>query len=269
MAPPRRPWFRFYVETFGDIEIRSLPIAQRWVWAAVMGMARMSPVAGVLLDKGGLPVSDAMLAEFAGARLPDVRRALARWVSVGMLRRDEHDALVVVNWDKRQFESDDVTSRTKRHRERQTNVSSNGEGTAKERRCLTGTEVQRTDTDLLTPATTSSAPPGPDGGDVESVLIGAARLLAEAEAVRRGTEIGNPSGYVRARIPAIRSEREPEWRRLLSSAPTMTAEQLVYGQPPAVARVVNRDCDDCAGVGVVELEDGTYDDCACKRRSPV
>lgn len=332
------PWFRFYVEMFTDIEIRVLPVAHRWVWVAVLGLARMSPVAGVLLDKASQPVTDRMLAEFAGTRPSDVAAAVERFLQAGMLRRDDEGALVVSNWDRRQFENTTSTRRTQLHRNKDLRqeirerdgdrcrycgkdvnwsdrrgpragsydhidprgandidnlvvackACNSAKGSRKPEaagmvlllprsdldpdlgksqngaRSPGPTEVQRTDTDLTTPATTSSVAPDPGGG-VESVLVGAARLLAEAEAVRRGSEIGNPSGYVRARIPAIRSEYEPEWRRLLGGAPTMTAEQLVYGQPPTV-RVASGDCGDCGGLGVIELEGGLFDDCPCKAR---
>jgi hypothetical protein len=132
MAPPKRPWFRFYVETFSDVEMRVLPPAQRWTWAAVLGLARMSPVPGALLDKAGLPVAEAFLAEFAAVKPADVRAAFKRFTALEMVARDTDGTWLVLNWDKRQFESDDVASRTAKHRSMKQgrNVPSNGDGTA-------------------------------------------------------------------------------------------------------------------------------------------
>ena len=68
VAPPKRPWFRFYVSVFRDMELRVLTPAQRWVWAALMGMARESPVAGALLDKAGQPLTEAYMVEYAAVK---------------------------------------------------------------------------------------------------------------------------------------------------------------------------------------------------------
>lgn len=86
------------------------------------------------------------------------------------------------------------------------------------------------------PPTHVGTRPTPGGGDV---IDQAARLLAEHETARRGAEIGNPSGYIRARIAPLRREHEPLWRRLLEADPAMTAELLAAAvtAPPA-AQVV-------------------------------
>lgn len=280
MAPPRRPWFRFYTETFTDIEVRVAPVAERWAWAAFLALARISPVAGALLDKAGEPLDDVFIAEFAGLKVPVVRSAIRRYEAKGMLTRSDDGVVTVTRWDSRQFESDDVTERVARHRRRNDDAtlhppsmerSRNGDGTD----FAHGPEnrEQRTDTSL-TPPTTSSALAEPGGGD--SILTQAAALLAEAEAVRRGNAIGNPGGYIRARTPAIRSEHEPEWRRLLEHAPGMTAEQLVAGEVSADRALIARNerrrngsplCEQCEDRGVVELADGAFDDCPCKTKA--
>lgn len=143
MAPPKRPWFRYYVETFTDMDFRAMPYAHRLVWNAVMGLARSSPVAGALLDKASDAVTDAYLADFAAVKLSEAQAALRRFTALGWVRRDD-GVLVVVNWDKRQFESDDVTSRTAKHRSRNADATPEGTslGTAMERPSLTGSEVQ-------------------------------------------------------------------------------------------------------------------------------
>ena len=55
-APAARPWFRLYVEAFQDVKLRGLSPAHRWLWMAILGIARQSCVSGSLLVAYGLPV---------------------------------------------------------------------------------------------------------------------------------------------------------------------------------------------------------------------
>lgn len=151
--------------------------------------------------------------------------------------------------------------------------------------CLSSAQPLPSPKPLPQPLVTSFPPPTRlsrdepgGGGDAEAVLTQAARVLAEAEAVRRGSAIGNPGGYVRARTPAIRADHEPEWRRLLEHTPSLTAEQLAQGQTSeggALQTLIARnerqrngkpDCGTCEDRGVVETDDG-FVDCACKTRA--
>jgi len=124
-----QPWFRFYVETFGDRKIRRLPLAQRWVWAAVLGAARESPEPGRLYIAPGVPMTVKELAEYADAPLGTTRKALEEMGKLGMVTIDG-EVIVAANWNKRQFESDNVTERVRDHRERskeqERNVPSDG-----------------------------------------------------------------------------------------------------------------------------------------------
>lgn len=282
MAPPKRPWFRFYVETFSDVEIRSLPPAQRWLWAAVLGTARMSPVAGVLLDKAGEPVSDAVLADVAAVKPSDVSSALRRFTKLGMVARDEVGALVVCKWDSRQFESDDVATRVARHR-----AGSNDDVTAND-----------------PPDVTVEG-----GGDVTvSPSVEHSEVQSSSELARGGT--ANPTGHpllAPGRPPSLSTELDEIVMALVDlhgAAPVAAAvEQLladrrrfpwpsdarkaleaILGEPPtetaaldatqAASRALmerNRQrgsgaagCEACNDVGVVEQADGTFDDCECK-----
>jgi hypothetical protein len=286
VAPRKRPWFRFYTETFADLEVRAMPVAHRWVWASLLGLARMSPVPGALLDKAGEPVTDDLLADWAAVRKTDVRAAMRRFVALGMVRTDE-GVRVIAKWDARQFESDDVTARTAKHRAK--NGRANGDGTFQGD--TDGTELpsvrprepeeQRTEP----PPPTSAEPPAEldrGGGGIEAVLTEAARLLAELEADRRGNEIGNRAGYVRARTTAIRREHEAAWRAIAEVAPDVTAEHLANGDGDTAgdravhamrSRIERTDrrkrgdtCPDCDDLGVVDVGDGTFDDCECKTR---
>lgn len=117
MARKPQPWFRFYVETVGDPKVRRIPFDKRWLWAAVLSAARESPTPGWLYIAENVPMTFQELADYAGAPLRaiaptlEIMRDLAMIdIAAGVIR--------VVNWDARQFESDDVTARTRTHRER-------------------------------------------------------------------------------------------------------------------------------------------------------
>lgn len=120
MAPPKRPWFRFYVEAIYDRKLRRLPPAQRWLWVVILAIARQSPIPGVLLlsvDGVDGAVTDDDLADASGLKVSDVRKGLDAMASVGMLITDlDLGAWRVVAWNERQYESDKSTERASKHR---------------------------------------------------------------------------------------------------------------------------------------------------------
>lgn len=134
MPRPTRPWFRFYVEMPRDPKIRRLAPAHRWVWACVLCAARESPIAGYLLISEREPLSVADLADLAAVKEPEVRKALDSMEHLGLIERDENlDCLFVPKFTARQYESDDVTARTRKHRERSKDVQTNDVGTFQHR----------------------------------------------------------------------------------------------------------------------------------------
>lgn len=120
---PRKPqpWFRFWVESFSDRKLRRLTPAQRWAWAAILGAARQSPEPGVLYVAENMPMTVEELADFAGTKLADARKAVELAREMGMIAVTESGAFRVVNWEKRQPESDDVNARVRAHRARRSN----------------------------------------------------------------------------------------------------------------------------------------------------
>jgi hypothetical protein len=123
-----RPWFRFYVETFPDRKIRRLKPAERWVWAAVLGAARESREPGRLMIAGGLPMTVAELADYADVPLRLASKALARMVELGLVVIDG-GVITAPKFTQRQYESDNVTARTQKHRERSNDVPTDEVGT--------------------------------------------------------------------------------------------------------------------------------------------
>jgi hypothetical protein len=282
MPPAKRPWFRFYVEAVGDRKLRRLKPEVRWLFVACLAAARQSPVPGRLLitDEHFMNADD--LADFAGLTRKQVDVGVLALIDVGVLDVDD-DGWFVPAWSTRQYESDDVTRRTRRYRSRQGTTmerSKNGEGTPE------GTPPEtEADTETEPPPPTSAEPPAEldrGGGDLDQRFDEAARLLAEAEADRRGAEIGSRAGYIRARTTAIRRDLEPAWRAIAEVAPDVTAEHLAKGEGDTAGdravhamrtridlterRKRGEVCPDCDDRGVVELDDSTFDDCACKTR---
>lgn len=146
MPRPARPWFRFYVEALSDRKLRRLTPAQRWLWVAVLGAARMSPEPGVLLVAENEPMDEHDLADIAAMPVRDVEKALPLFERAGMLHRDDAGAWVVTNWSGRQYESDNVTARTRKHRSKEhgrnvpTNVPTSTVGTDQKTETDTDTE---------------------------------------------------------------------------------------------------------------------------------
>ena len=117
MARPRRPWFRFYVETIHDKKIRRLTPAERWLWVTILALARSSPKPGYLLISNQHSCTEVELAQDADLHLRVVRSGIAKMIEYGMLAVDSKtESWQVTNWNDRQFESDDPSERVAKHR---------------------------------------------------------------------------------------------------------------------------------------------------------
>lgn len=115
MAPPKRPWFRFYVEALTDPKLRRLTPEQRWVWVAVLGAARQSPIPGRLLITTEIAMNFEDLSELSGVNLRRTRAAVDAMTALGLVTVDDGE-IVVPSWSTRQFESDESTNRVAEHR---------------------------------------------------------------------------------------------------------------------------------------------------------
>lgn len=204
MARPQRPWFRFYVETIYDPKLRRLPPGQRWLWPTVLAFARQSPVPGHLLITAAEDeveaITEADLVDAAAMKLGEVRAAMKSFHRMGMLTTDlELGCDVVAKWGERQFESDEVAQRTRRHRSLKDRPppppppDGNAEGTPKERsndvpRNVEGTVVGTPPENreqihrFPHPQTTSSCGEPPDEDEKVSKRTGRDTRLARAEA---------------------------------------------------------------------------------------
>ena len=159
MPPRKHPWFRLYVEMIWDRKIRRLDVIHRWLWVVSLACARSSPQPGILLLTEGDAMGIDDLADAAAIKPKHVREGLQALQGLNLLDLDEDGTWFVPRWSERQFESDDVTLRTAKHRsmERSNDVPENDSGTHQIQR-------QRTETETDTERT----PPTPPKGGLRS-----------------------------------------------------------------------------------------------------
>lgn len=125
-------WLRLYTDITDDRKLRRLTPAQRWLWIALLTEARKSPEPGCLMLTDGVPTTPDDLADIAAIDVDDVHAGLEAFEQQRMIAWDD-GVIMLVNWDKRQFESDNSTERWRRWKERQDNQQpSNDETTIKE-----------------------------------------------------------------------------------------------------------------------------------------
>lgn len=163
MARPVRPWFRFYVEAFSDRKLRRLRPEYRWLFAACLGAARQSPEPGVLLVSEGQPMDAHDLADYAGMDVRSVKAGMRELVRSGLIVERSSGDLQEIVWgsptfQRRQFESDDVTKRTRKHR---LSRADDDEGTfqpsSRERSGNVGGNAPETETETETEVTPADA----------------------------------------------------------------------------------------------------------------
>ncbi len=179
MPRPARPWFRAYVEMFHDPKIRRLAPAQKWLWVAVMGAARESCEPGRLVIAAGVPMTESDLADYAGMRRPDVIDGLELMFKLGLVV-DEDGTWVVPKFAERQYESDNVTARTAKHRSKERN--GNDVGTFQPRSQEHVRNTPETETETETDKTLSVSRAEPFDTDFEIWWLEYPRKIAKAEA---------------------------------------------------------------------------------------
>lgn len=270
MARTPKPWFRFYVETVDDEKLTRHPPAVCWLWTVLMALARKSPTPGRLLISEGTPHTADTLSTKSRVPVRQVRAAIAEFVRDSMLHLDG-DTWVLTNFGPRQFESDNSTERTRKHRsnEQVRNVPTSGLGTGPPM----STENRVTDTYSSSSQTEPVAhPPPDDDDDRETEVEKALAALAETDLARRVAErgpVGNPACWLKA---ATESRRERHTIMLAAMRDTgqlarMTAAQIAgYLQPPVIdTRYYDAQraaCELCEGSGwVCDDDDGTAERC--------
>ena len=109
-------WLRLYTEITRDRKLRRIKPTFRWIWIAILCMAKESPIPGKLLLSENIPVTAEDIADEAAVTIKEVSQALQIFEEELMLHK-ENGIMVVTNWDKRQYESDSSKERVKKCRE--------------------------------------------------------------------------------------------------------------------------------------------------------
>lgn len=160
-------WFRFYSETVADKKLRHVSRLARinhlqvlGAWTSILCLANDSPLRGKLMLTETLPLTSEDVSETFHVTTDETEALLQAFASANMLEYVE-GSWAVLNWDKRQFTSDNVTERVRKHREtKQTETVTERFSNVSETPQI---QIQSTDTDCSTPPTPSlPQKPGPE-----------------------------------------------------------------------------------------------------------
>lgn len=117
------PWFRMYSDILGDKKIKRIHAATGkpralivGVWTAMMAMANDSCERGTLLISESIPVSLDDISEETDVDLETLKEMMGYFKELEMV--NGNGAMVIKNWQKRQFKSDNSTERSRRAREK-------------------------------------------------------------------------------------------------------------------------------------------------------
>jgi hypothetical protein len=145
-------WFRFYNEVRGDRKLDALTDPQVRVWLFLLCYANEQD------PRGTIPPTDAeeLAVECARGDEELLTATIAKLIKpLKIVERLEDGSLHFINWEKRQFISDDVTRRTTKHMSKR---SMNVQPTPTERSQI---QIQSTDTDTEE----DNTPPTPSKGE--------------------------------------------------------------------------------------------------------
>ena len=232
MARSPKPWFRFYVEAVHDQKIRGLTYQHRWLWVCLLAAARSSPISGALMVAEEVPMTRRHLADYSGMTTTQVEAGLQIFQRMGMIERDEQlDAWRVTNWKERQYESDNVTERTRKHRslERSKDVPGNVP------KSILGTPPE-TETETDTESSKQSGYSQPPVDNSAAALIDQA-LDILVDRRMAGRVLANPAGYRHSVKASLRKEHAAEISRP-GECWTSAQELANWLEPPVAARAV-------------------------------
>jgi hypothetical protein len=140
-------WIRYYEDILIDPKLRAIAreLDARWItivgaWSVVLLMARQSPIRGKLMVTVDQPMVMADVSETFHVTLRETEELFQAFVGKGLLGVDEAGAWYVVNWSRRQYESDSSTERVRRCRENAR--AGNGNETFPKRPQSTETETE-------------------------------------------------------------------------------------------------------------------------------
>lgn len=105
-------WFRLYHDLIDDPKIQLLPIELRWRWIEVLCISSRGPDS----ERGSLPDMEhvAFHMKLSVAKARDV---IDQLIAAGLIDKTQGSKkLSIHGWDKRQYKSDNITSRWRKHK---------------------------------------------------------------------------------------------------------------------------------------------------------
>jgi DnaD/phage-associated family protein len=108
-------WLRLYTDTIHDSKIRRLSPEHRWLWITVLCLAKESPEPGVLKLSGNVSVTFHDLQDASALPLEVVEQGMFKFLELDMVS-ESNEEWSVVNWNKRQYVSDNSYDRVKKYR---------------------------------------------------------------------------------------------------------------------------------------------------------
>jgi hypothetical protein len=105
-------WFRFWNDTINDVKILQLSDYEYRIWTYLLSYASASDS-----TSGQLQITFKLLSLHFHQRFNLFSRAIETFRRVGLITITEDGYITITNWNKRQFKSDDVTDRVRKHRE--------------------------------------------------------------------------------------------------------------------------------------------------------
>ena len=112
-------WFRLYDEITEDPKMIQLTDQEFRIWIYLLCYLNKETKRGYSCDY--IPIKS-LLSGSMKCRIKSIESAFDRLESLGMIKRN-HPSIQIVNWDKRQYKSDDVNERVKRYRNVTRNVT--------------------------------------------------------------------------------------------------------------------------------------------------
>ena len=105
-------WFRFWNETINDVKILQLSDYEYRIWTYLLSYASETDS-----TSGRFQITFKLLSLHFHQRFNLFSRAIETFQRVGLITMDEGGFITITSWNKRQFPSDNVYARVKKHRE--------------------------------------------------------------------------------------------------------------------------------------------------------
>lgn len=193
-------WFRFYNETIDDPKMRKLDDKSFRIFVFLLCLASESE------DRGRIYEAEEDIIWRLRIKEKDYHKAISILESLDIISF-ENNILIINNWNKRQFESDDTTKRVKRFRERKRNVTVTPPDTEQIQN-RTDTEAEQTQTVSQPPVDNPPAqsPSEPKNGNDKTEIT---ELVEKIFTIRHDKDMqAGVVNFVRNYMPDKNSNRE-------------------------------------------------------------